>query len=671
MGSLTELGDLVGSTLRGRYELRRVLGKGGMGAVFSAFDLGLERAVAVKVMLPRLADDAESGQEMAARFRREARITAGLRHPCIVDVLDFDEDPPTGLLFLVMEQLEGKDLEKVLARERRLAPERAVRIVVQAGQAVAHAHRNGQIHRDLKPSNVMLVARAEEPDHVKVLDFGLARSESDATRLTATGQLLGTALYMAPEQIDPRRGRVTRSCDLYALGAVTYHLLSGRPPFVGASLAEVLSAHLHDEPAPLAALVPGIPAGLAAAVARALAKRPEERFPSVDAFREELEAAARRRVEPAPAAAVPEPPRGERPAGLPPRRPLPGRVERPLRREEEVLRPGSPHLVATSRGAAVAFTTERDGALLLPLGPGEGGTAPRLLVPGGPRPAALRVALLGDGTVLLATVADGPDASAVLLESVAPDGSRGTLLAERALLAGGATLRAAPEGSGVDAVAAWHRALPGQGCACTLLALGPAGTAAPLLVPGLAFPSVAACAGGLLVAGHVPGVEGRTVLTVRVEAGCAGPAKGVPGLSRPAFPVLAAGDAGPVALAAWDEGRLVLALLAPDGSVASGPTPLGAASATPRRPALAALPGGGFAACWVGPRSAPGRRPLLLQVVSTATDASPDAPLVLAEGDLGEPDLLATGDGLLAAWLEAGPLATGLRSARISFGSQA
>jgi serine/threonine-protein kinase len=364
MGSATELGDLVGTTLRGRYELRRVLGLGGMGAVFSGHDLGLERAVAVKVILPRLAADDGAGGELVARFRREARITAGLRHHHVVDVLDFDEDSPTGLLFLVMEHLDGRDLEKVLARERRFPAERAVRVLAQACQAIAHAHRSGQIHRDLKPSNIMLVRRDDEPDFVKVLDFGLARGEDEETKLTATGQVLGTALYMAPEQIDRRRGRVTRSCDLYALGAVAYHLLSGRPPFPGATYAEIFRGHLFDEPTADGSRSQFLRRWRRRR--RALAKRVEERYPSVEAFREA----------------------SSRPSGAGRLPPLRSRPHRPLRERDRWSRvrgpcrergnagSSSPTCGGSSRPGKRSFVPARRASFRRPAGPPPA-TAPR------------------------------------------------------------------------------------------------------------------------------------------------------------------------------------------------------------------------------------------------------------------------------------------------------
>lgn len=676
MGSATELGDLVGTTLRGRYELRRVLGLGGMGAVFSGHDLGLERAVAVKVILPRLAADEGAGGELVARFRREARITAGLRHHHVVDVLDFDEDSPTGLLFLVMEHLDGRDLEKVLARERRFPAERAVRVLAQACQAVAHAHRSGQIHRDLKPSNIMLVRRDDEPDFVKVLDFGLARGEDEETKLTATGQVLGTALYMAPEQIDRRRGRVTRSCDLYALGAVAYHLLSGRPPFPGATYAEIFRGHLFDEPSPLTALAPEVPPPLAAAVARALAKRVEERYPSVEAFREALESAVRRRTFPAAAEpAAPAPPR-EGPVVESPRAARGTRrrrlvlvdVRRLLTPREAVLRPGAPCLFATVRGPAAGYGTESDRAVVRHLGgPGEQGE-PQLLLAGGSRPSLLRIAPSGDGSYLVATVDDdGEDALvSVLLVAAGKEPSR--LVSERAARAGGLGLLVPPPGSAAPPIVFWHTAGRGEPCRSILAPLSRKETLAPTVVPALAFPSVIVCRDRLLVAGHVPAGDGRSI---RIVASGNGDGEEeavgnvVPGLVRPAFPVLAADEPGPAGLLLWDGGQIFFATVSPRGRVAGPPAAVGAASPTPRRPALAAIPGG-FVACWIGRSTAPGRRQLLARLVSPGGDDGSGDPLLLAEGDVSDPELLSTGDGLTVAWLESGPLATNPYVARLS-----
>ena len=676
MGSATELGDLVGATLRGRYELRRILGKGGMGAVLSGHDLGLDRTVAVKVILPRLAADESAGMELVARFRREARITAGLRHHHVVDVLDFDEDPPTGLLFLVMEHLEGRDLEKVLARERKVPAERAVRILAQACQAVAHAHRSGQIHRDLKPSNIMLIRRDDEPDFVKVLDFGLARGEDEDTKLTATGQVLGTALYMAPEQIDRRRGRVTRSSDLYALGAVAYHLLSGRPPFLGATYAEIFRGHLYDEPSPLAVLAPDAPPPLAAAVGRALAKRVEERYPSVEAFREALESAVRRRTAPAPAEpAAPPPPRavpvveGLRAVQGPTRRRLVlADVRRLLTPRETVLRPGAPCLFPTAGGPAAGYCTERDRAVVRILGgPGEH-REPRLLLAGGSRPSLLRIAPSWGDSYLVATVEDD-GAGAVLSVLVAAAGKAPSrLVSERSALAGGLGLLAPPPGSAAPPIVFWHTAGPGEPCRSILAALSREEALAPTVVPGLAFPSVIVRGGRILVAGHVPAGNGRSIRIVAGEAGDGEDAaieNVVPGLSRPAFPVLAAGDPGPVGLLLWDGGRILFSTVSPRGRVEDPPAAVGVASPTPRRPALAPVPGG-FVSCWTGPSTAPGRRQLLARLVPSGDDDGSDAPLLLAEGDVSDPELLSTGDGVTVAWLESGSLATNPYVARLS-----
>lgn len=662
MGAPTETGDLVGTTLRGRYELRRLLGRGGMGAVFAGFDIGLERAVAVKVILPRLAGDAESGEEMAARFRREARITAGVRHPHIVDVLDFDEDSSTGLLFLVMEQLDGRDLEKVLARERRLPPERAVRIVAQVCQAVAHAHRNGQVHRDLKPSNVMLVPRDDGTELVKVLDFGLARNEADATKLTATGQILGTALYMSPEQIDPRRGRITRSCDQYALGAVTYHLLSGRPPFLGASLAEILSAHLHETAPPLDTLASGLPEGLSECVARSLQKRADERFPSVDAFREALEAAVRRRGAPTPV--TPEPVPEHRP-------PSPGviaiaRRGRPLTIAEEILRPRTASLLATAEGVAVAVATEADGVLVRLLDSELGGAGSVSLEGCRGRPTTVRVLPAGEGAWIVASLRVTDDGAVVSIARSGPGGSPEPVLLEAAPIAGGLTIvpsASAPPGC---FLAAWHRAGPEGGFGAVLQSFDGGRPASRAVLPGLAFPSPVRLGDRILVAGHEPGPAGRLV-RVFVLSAAAGPvaAPAVEGLSRPAFPVLAAGPDGSLGLAAWDSARLVFASLSPDGRLVAGPSVAGAASATPRPPALAAL-AGGFVACWAGPAAAPRRRPLLARFLRPGAQNGDTEPLVLGEGDVGDPQLLATGGVVLAVWTVETPHATHLHAARLS-----
>jgi serine/threonine-protein kinase len=246
-----------------------------MGEVWRCTDVLLRREVAVKVLLPSLVSDAE----FIARFRVEARMMAALRHPGIVQVYDYGEEAEVGgdrLDYLVMEYIEGAPLAKWIKSMGRLGVAETISVVSQAAQALHVAHSAGIVHRDVKPSNLLV-----RPDGVIVLvDFGVARS-ADITGLTGTNVVLGTAHYMAPEQATGQP--VSAETDVYALGAVAYCCLTGRPPFTGDNPLHVVAQHLQGE---LPALPPEIPAPVAALVARAMAKDPAARYPSAAAFAE-------------------------------------------------------------------------------------------------------------------------------------------------------------------------------------------------------------------------------------------------------------------------------------------------------------------------------------------------------------------------------------------------
>jgi len=201
----------VGQTFAGKYVVRGLPGRGGMGAVYRVEQVGLDRDVALKVML---ADDGDARARQ--RFEREMRVTAGLKHPNTIRVLDFGE--VEGVLFFTMELIEGESLERRLARVGRIAPGEATAIAIQIALALGEAHAAGMVHRDLKPDNLMLTSVFGQADFVRVLDFGVARSlhDDDAALKTKTGAILGTPLYMAPEQAVG--GPVDQRADLYALG---------------------------------------------------------------------------------------------------------------------------------------------------------------------------------------------------------------------------------------------------------------------------------------------------------------------------------------------------------------------------------------------------------------------------------------------------------------------
>lgn len=265
--------DTVGRVdeVLGSYRLVAPIGRGGMGEVWRAEHVQIHSIVAIKLIL----GDADA-PETAARFLREAKATARIRHPGIVAVTDYGERSGGGA-YMVMELLEGQPLSNRLLTA--IDRESAIEIAAQIAEALAAAHGAGVIHRDLKPANVFLVrdAASRAGVRVKLLDFGVAKSTSKVTDdygLTVTGALVGTPLYMAPEQCTSRRGPVDHRADLYALGVVLYEMLTGKPPFIGPALGDVIEQHLHDSPA---SIRDKVPAWLDELVMLLLAKQREDR----------------------------------------------------------------------------------------------------------------------------------------------------------------------------------------------------------------------------------------------------------------------------------------------------------------------------------------------------------------------------------------------------------
>jgi len=253
------------------YRIISLLGRGGMGVVYEAVQLTLERPVALKLINPARVDD----EEFRARFVRESHVAAGLEHPHVIPVYEAREDG--GLLFIAMRLVRGPSLADVLAREAPLAPLHAARLVAQVAAALGAAHARGLVHRDVKPGNVLL----HERDHTYLTDFGVTR-ELGEDGLTTAGELLGTVDYMAPEQC--RGERVGPAADIYSLGCVLYEALTGSVPYAEASEAARIAAHLHD-PIPRASEHwPGVPVELDAVIVRALDKHPGRRFISAAAF---------------------------------------------------------------------------------------------------------------------------------------------------------------------------------------------------------------------------------------------------------------------------------------------------------------------------------------------------------------------------------------------------
>ncbi|HEU4409177.1 MAG TPA: serine/threonine-protein kinase [Polyangiaceae bacterium] len=292
----------VGDTLVGKYRLTRKLGQGGMGAVFEATHLRLGQKVAIKVVLPQVAER----PELAYRFEHEGRAAARLRGRHSVRVLDVDATPE-GLRFLVMELLEGHSLGDELKRRGPLPIGEAVRYVREACEGVDEAHRAGIIHRDLKPANLFL-SIGGEARVVKVVDFGIAKTAGagDANYRTATGAALGTYKYMSPEQAKSP-GSVDARTDVWSLGVVLYQLLSGKTPFNGEGAVGIIYALATQMPTPLRDLRADVPEALAAVIDRALCKDRDGRFQTV---RELSDALAPFDPTPDALAARPSPPKG-------------------------------------------------------------------------------------------------------------------------------------------------------------------------------------------------------------------------------------------------------------------------------------------------------------------------------------------------------------------------
>ncbi|CAN5550630.1 hypothetical protein BH09MYX1_BH09MYX1_38060 [soil metagenome] len=264
---------LSGQLLARKYRVGVRLGVGGMGEVYEAIQEDLGRRVAVKVMSGPFANDAD----LLQRFQREARAVAALGHPHIVAVTDF-QDNPGEPPFFVMERLVGESLGDRLERERSIDAMRIARIGEQVLSALAAAHEAGLVHRDVKPDNVFLCHTDTGDDLVKLLDFGVAKVAEEGGRLTTTGAIVGTLAYMAPEQA--RSETVDARADIYALGACMYHALVGRPPYEAPTAARLLAMLGNTEPPPIEALRPDIDPVLRGIVARAMARDPEQRYPT-------------------------------------------------------------------------------------------------------------------------------------------------------------------------------------------------------------------------------------------------------------------------------------------------------------------------------------------------------------------------------------------------------
>ncbi|MCK6524224.1 protein kinase [Myxococcota bacterium] len=281
---------LIGRVVAGRYKITRLIARGGMGAVYQAEQLPLGRAVALKV----LHEPANNGEnvEFDKRFLLEASSLAKLSHPHTVTLHDYGQ-AEDGTFFLVMEYVDGRPLSQLLQSEGPMAPDRAVRIMLQVARAVRNAHRHGIVHRDLKPSNLLVARNADGEDVVKVVDFGLAKLSEGDQAITVSGMILGSPHCMAPEQI--QGGEIDERADLYALGVLLFRCVTGQYPFHGTTSTATMIAHLQAPLPSLASAAPNLvfPDGLEEVIHRCLAKRAEDRYPDAGELIKALSAIGR------------------------------------------------------------------------------------------------------------------------------------------------------------------------------------------------------------------------------------------------------------------------------------------------------------------------------------------------------------------------------------------
>jgi serine/threonine-protein kinase len=285
--TLSVADPFVGRTLDEKYIVEERLGAGAMGAVYRARHLSMDRPVAIKFLQQRLVED----EAARSRFHTEARAAVKLRHPNAVSVTDFGQTAE-GVVYIVMELLEGRTLREILSREAPIETARAISLMLQTAAAVAAAHEAGIIHRDLKPSNILVTQSADQPAVVKVLDFGIATftpdddDDNDMTAAVHTNSVIGTPRYMSPEQHSG--DELTPAADVYSLGVILYEMLSGMVPFSGSTPAEIAQKHANDLPHSPREIVAAIPEDVERIVLKALEKRPDDRFANAAEFHHEL-----------------------------------------------------------------------------------------------------------------------------------------------------------------------------------------------------------------------------------------------------------------------------------------------------------------------------------------------------------------------------------------------
>jgi serine/threonine protein kinase len=281
----------VGRLLAEKYQIVKRIGQGGMGAVYLAMHVLMERRVAVKIVPAGLA---EIEPVRLSRFHLEAKAASCLNHPNVISVFDFGITR-SGVAYLVMDYIEGEGLDQLMRRERRMPPLMAARIFTQVCDGLAHAHERGIVHRDLKPSNIMISKQEDGSELVHIVDFGIAKFMAGTARTVGyserDSQIIGSPLYMSPEQCKSDAKLDGRS-DIYSVGCLLYHALAGRPPFTEDSLVSLIYAHMHNDAIPMRSLSPAIklPESLDGIVMRALKKKREERQQTMRELKFELQA---------------------------------------------------------------------------------------------------------------------------------------------------------------------------------------------------------------------------------------------------------------------------------------------------------------------------------------------------------------------------------------------
>lgn len=272
----------------GRYQIVREIGRGAMGIVYEGRDAALLRPAAIKVLAVSVPDPER--ERLEQRFLQEARAAAILQHPGIVVVYEVGVDPASASHYMALEYLRGETLEKVLSTRGRLAWQEALGLGRRLAEALHHAHAHGIVHRDMKPANVMVLPSGEP----KIMDFGVAKLE--ASQLTTQGQVLGSPSYMAPEQAV--EARADARSDVFSLGSILYEAITGQRAFPGRNVTEIVLKLAQHEPEPPSRLAPGLPPAVDALIASALAKDPERRCPSAQAFSQAVAAALESRESP-------------------------------------------------------------------------------------------------------------------------------------------------------------------------------------------------------------------------------------------------------------------------------------------------------------------------------------------------------------------------------------